>query len=440
MRQTTTSRLPGALAVLVTVVLVAACSGTAASPASETSGSAAASQGGAGAGTTITVAVSSSPSATALRALGAEFTTQTGITVEFIDLPNADITAKLLLASKQGSGGYDIMQFDSPSLAPLVAGGALADLTERVKSPAYDINDFAAQVQEYAQINGKTFSLPLSSEPYILWYRTDKFSAAGLKPPTTWDEYFSNAQKLTADGHYGNDQGYSPEFGAYYWLEDVYLYGGQLFDPATCTPALDSPQAQAATKMYASLVPLTPASAINGGGNEMTTAFIQGDASQEINATGYYSIMNDPKQSKVVGNFAAAMPPLATADAKTLLFGWLIGMSANSQNQDAAWQFLEYALGKANKAHLISLGAPPPARLSLLDDPAASSQLPYLPILIEGSKNGVHLPYIPQMPQIISELSAELNKLGTNQETPDEFTAAANAALGKILEDAGGCK
>jgi multiple sugar transport system substrate-binding protein len=436
MRYTRASRLQKPLAALSAVLLVAACSGTA-TPAPAASQAAPAASQASLSGTTITVAVSSSPSATALRALGAEFATQTGATVQFVDLPNADITAKLLLASKQSTGGYDIMQFDSPSLAPLVAGGALADLTERVKEPAYDITDFSAQVQEYAQINGKTYSLPLSSEPYILWYRTDKLSAAGLKPPTTWDEYFSNAKTL---GMGGNDQGYSPEFGAYYWLEDVYLYGGQLFDPATCTPALDSPQARAATAMYASLIPFTPASVINGGGNEMTTSLIQGDSYQEINATGYYSIMNDPKQSKIVGNFAAAMPPLATANAKTLLFGWLIGLSANSKNQDAAWQFLTYALGKANKAHLISLGAPPPARLSLLDDQQATAALPYLPVLIAGSKNGIHLPYIPQMPQIISQLSAELNKMGTGQQTADQLTTAANAAVGKILADAGGCK
>jgi multiple sugar transport system substrate-binding protein len=88
-------------------------------------------------------------------------------------------------------------------LAPLVAGGALASLADRVTSAAYDINDIPAQVREYASYKGTQYGLPLSTEPYVLWYRTDKLKEAGLTPPTTWDEYFGAAEKLTAGGQYG---------------------------------------------------------------------------------------------------------------------------------------------------------------------------------------------------------------------------------------------
>jgi len=393
------------------------------------------------AGGKITVAVSSSPSATALRAIGDQFTKDTGITVEFADIPYAQIAPKVLLQAKDNPSAYDVIQFDSPMLAPLVAGGALAKLDDRINaSTEYDNADFPAQVQEYASYQGTRYGLPLSTEPYILWYRTDLLDQAGLKVPTTYDEMIANAEKLTANGVYGSDSGFGAEIGAYYWLEAVYNFGGKLFDPDTCTPTLDSPEAKAATEAYAKLLPFTPPSAVNGGGNEMTTAFIQGLAAQEINATGYYSIMADPAQSKVVDKFKAALVPAANGVQQTLLFGWLIGQAANSANPDLAWKFLEYAMGKTNASKLIELGAPPPARLSLLNDPNATTKLPYLPVLIEAAKQGTHLPYVPTMSQIITALSIELNKLGAGQVTVDQLLANANAQVKSIFDDAGGCK
>ena len=389
----------------------------------------------------ITVAVSSSPSATALRKMAPGFEKQTGVKVKFVELPYQQLAAKVLLAARQGTGGYDVVQFDSPMLAPLAAGGALADIGSQVtSSKVYDNGDFPQQVQDYAKYRGTTFAVPLSTEPYVLWYRTDLFKQLGLSVPGTWDEYSANAKKLHAAGHAGSDSGFGSDIGAYYWLEAIYAHGGQLLKPGTCTPALDTPEAKAATEQYLQMLPFTPATAVNGGGNEMTTAFVQGDVGQEVNATGYHSIMADPKQSKVVGKFAAAVPPGARAsDRQTLLFGWLIGLSAKSKAQKTGWQFLEYALGRENTAKLVGYGAPPPARRSLQSDPEMTKRLPYLPTLLEAAAVGQHLPYIPQMPEIITALSADLSKTATGDRSASKLLSTANKRVADILADADGC-
>lgn len=388
---------------------------------------------------TITVAVSSSPSATALRSLAPEFEKQTGVKVEFVDIPYADLAAKVLLDTKKSKGSYDVIQYDSPMLAPLVGGGALADVGERATgSTSYDLADFPEQVREYAQYRGKMYGLPLSTEPYVLWYNTELFDKHGLKPPADWPAYQANAQKLKAAGAYGSDSGFGSEIGGYYWLESVYLNGGSLLKPGSCTPALDSPAALSATQTYLSMVDTTPATAVNGGGNEMTTAFTQGNVGQMINATGYYSIMADPKQSKIPGKFAAAVPPLGP-DGRTLLFGWLIGVSAKSQSPDNAWKFLEFALGKENQKAFIAEGAPPPARQSLLGDPTATQQLPYLQTLIDAAKVGVHLPYLTQMPEIITALSAALSEAATKHQPAEQLVSTANQKVASVLAGVDNC-
>jgi ABC-type glycerol-3-phosphate transport system substrate-binding protein len=368
-----------------------------------------------------------------------EFEKQTGVKVKFVDVPYADLAAKVLLDAKKPKGSYDVIQYDSPMLAPLVGGGALADVGARATgSTPYDIGDFPDQVREYAQYDGKMYGLPLSTEPYVLWYNTDLFSKLGLKPSADWPGYQANAQKLKASGAYGNDSGFGSEIGGYYWLESVYLNGGTLLKSGSCKPALDSPAALSATQTYLSMLDTTPATAVNGGGNEMTTAFTQGNVGQMINATGYYSIMADPKQSKITGKFAAAVPPLGP-QGRTLLFGWLIGVGAKSQSPDNAWKFLEFALGKDNQKAFIAEGAPPPARQSLLSDPTATQQLPYLQTLIDAAKVGEHLPYLTQMPEIITALSAALSDAATKHQSAQQLVRTANEKVGSILDGVDNC-
>jgi multiple sugar transport system substrate-binding protein len=128
----------------------------------------------------ITIALSDSPSATALKAIAPEFKKSTGVEVKFVDLPYNQLATKVLLASKKSSNAFDVIQFDSPMLASLAAGGALADIGEKVTSSiAYGYSDFPAPVQDYAKYRGTTYAIPLSTEPYVLWYRTDLFTSSG---------------------------------------------------------------------------------------------------------------------------------------------------------------------------------------------------------------------------------------------------------------------
>ncbi|MHB1475946.1 MAG: ABC transporter substrate-binding protein [Dermatophilaceae bacterium] len=381
----------------------------------------------------ITIAISSSPSSNALEAIAADFEAETGVTVEFVDIAYEQLASQILLGARQEGQGFDVVQYDSPMLASLVEAGALADLSDYIaNSDAYDGDDFSEQVQEYAQYGGVSYGIPLSTEPYVLWYRTDLWEELGLETTPTWETYVANARALQASGIDGNGSGFGATIGSYYWLEAVYLQGGSLLDPDTCAPTFDSPEVLEATETYLSLLDTTPATAINGGGNEMTTAFAQGQVGQQINATGYWSTIADAEQSQIVGNFDMTLAPMAN-DGSTLLFGWLIGVGEQSAAKDTAWQFLEYALGKDAMGRLIEEGAPPPARLSLLENEDALGVIPYLPTLIVASQNGGHLPYITQMPEIITALSELLSAAASSGTPAGDLVGAAQAELEDIM-------
>ncbi|MDR1077337.1 MAG: extracellular solute-binding protein [Propionibacteriaceae bacterium] len=390
--------------------------------------------------TSLTMAVSSSPSGTALTELAKDFEAETGLHINIVELGYTDIATKILLAAGQSSATYDIVQFDSPMYAALASAGALASLENYVTSPAYGYDDFPEQVKDYARFDGVTHAIPLSTEPYVLWNNTELLAAHNLKPADTLDQYVANATALGAAGLYGSDSGFSPTTGAYYWLEALYLFGGSLTKPGTCESALDSAAAKRAAQFYFDMLPLTPATTVNAGGNGMTNAFIQGDVGQMVNATGYYSIVADPEQSKIPQSFEMTLPPAGPDGRHTLMFGWLAGVTANSAAPDQAWQFLEFALGQQAMPRLIELGAPPPARSSLKDLPEANTAIPSDDLLVEASAFGQHLPYTPVMSEIIVSISEVLSQAAADGSGADAFLAQAQQRAQSILSEAEVCK
>jgi multiple sugar transport system substrate-binding protein len=376
-----------------------------------------------------------------LTELAKDFESDTGVHINVVELTSGETAMKVLLASQQSQASYDIVQFDSPDFAALASGQALLDLTDYLESStAYNYDDFSDQVKEYAKFDGTSFAIPLSTEPYILWSNSDLLQANGLEPADTLIDYVANAQALSAAGAYGSNSGFSPTGGAYYWLEAVYMFGGRLNVPGQCISALDSPEAKAATDFYFDMLPLTPASTVNGGGNAMTTAFIQGDVGQMVNATGYYSIVADPDQSKIPQSFEMTLPPASEDGRHTLMFGWLIGITSNTAAPDEAWQFLEFALGQDAMSKLIELGGPPPARTSLAQSPDAKTAIPYVDLLVEASSFGEHLPYTSVMSEVIGGVSAALSEAAANGSGPDVFLAQAHEAASSILADADVCQ
>lgn len=56
----------------------------------------------------------------------------------------------------------------------------------------------AKQLGQY-QMDGQTWGVPLVTFPISFWYRADWFAEAGIEVPTTWDEWYDAALKLTQD-------------------------------------------------------------------------------------------------------------------------------------------------------------------------------------------------------------------------------------------------
>lgn len=105
------------------------------------------------------------------------------------ETPYGEAHQKLLLSVQLGQGQYDLAQFDNTFLAPYGAAGTMMPLDDYIAgSAAYDTSDFSEGSQAYGMHDGQTLGLVLSTEPMILWYRTDIFEELGLGVLETWEE------------------------------------------------------------------------------------------------------------------------------------------------------------------------------------------------------------------------------------------------------------
>jgi multiple sugar transport system substrate-binding protein len=321
-----------------------------------------------------------SPSATAIQSFIPAFEAKTGIKVNVAETPYGEAHQKLLLSFQTGAGNYDIAQYDNTFLTPYGAAGVMTPLDDYIAaSTEYDLADFSKGQQDYGKYDGKTLGLVLSTEPMIQWYRTDIYDALGLKPASTWDEFTANAKAVQESGKGdGTILGWGPN-SAWWWMTMVWSFGGHLYDE-NLNPTVNTPEAVKATEYFKSQLAFAPEGAISATGDDVTNKFLSQDIGSMIQYSGYYGVALDPASNKHVGKIGTAPMPLGTTNI-THLAGWNIGIPADSQNKDEAWQFLEFVLGRSNAAAYLKAGAAAIGRTSVAANEELLAIHPYLPLL-----------------------------------------------------------
>ncbi|CAN5118171.1 hypothetical protein BH18ACT4_BH18ACT4_14190 [soil metagenome] len=328
----------------------------------------------------INVFLIPSPSSTSIQSFIPEFEAATCIAVEFSETPYGEAHQKQLLAYEQGDGQYDVAQFDNTFLAAFGAAEAMTPLDDYLADSAeYDIEDFSTGQQDYGKFDDQTLGLTLSTEPMIQYYRTDLYEELGLEPATTWDEFLSNAQALSEAGVAdGTLLGFGPNV-SWWWMTLVWSFGGQIYDDQL-QPTVNTPEAIEATEYLKSLLAFAPEGAISANGDDVMFKFLSEDIGSIIQYSGYYGFVLSPEANQHLDTIGTAKMPLGAEDI-THLAGWNIGIPADSQNQEQAWQFLEFVLGKSNAQAYLDSGAAAIGRISITEDEELVTELPYLQLL-----------------------------------------------------------
>src|SRR5258707_15824197 len=110
------------------------------------------------------------------------------------------------MAATFSSGAPPDVFYDDSSLAPdWIDQGVLEDVGTMASERGFDTRQFfPGYLDAFTGPDGQIYGFPKDGNTLAMAYNTDMFTAAGLQPPTTWDELQAAATKLTTGGQKAN--------------------------------------------------------------------------------------------------------------------------------------------------------------------------------------------------------------------------------------------
>jgi multiple sugar transport system substrate-binding protein len=372
-----------------------------------------------------------------------EFEKLTGIKVIVEDYPEDPFRQKLAVEMSARSKSVDV--FTTGTMREgrqFVTSGWYADLTpfiqdSRLTSPAWDRGDFLESVWRAHQLANKQVAIPIQSNVQLLYYRTDLFDAAGLKPPKTLDELEAAAKKLhNPPGVYGFVGRGRKTQAPYTWSHWLYANGGSWLTPDG-KPGINTPAAVAAAQQYVRLLrSYGDPGVTDNGPNEVQTQFLQGRAAMILDAVSWAGLFSDPSKSKVAGKWEGALAPPGPAGATYELWAWSLAVSPFSDKQKAAWLFVQWATSKELQKPLHFRSFPMP-RKSLWTDPEWKSKVApgYYQAAMTQVQNAQpigHPPFVSS-PEITDIVGIALNNALAGKDAKAELDAAAKR-MADVLE------
>lgn len=365
--------------------------------------------------------------------------THKNIQVKVTIIPGAQFTQKFATATA-GDSAPDVTAMDLVLVPYYAKAGVLLDLSDKAKSLSY-MSDFDSAHLGTIKWDSKTYALPFSAEASVLYYNKDLFKKAGLdpdKPPTTWAEIKTDADKITALGN--GDYGFYNSGncgGCNLFVGTPYLYanGANLLTTGASKSDLDfnSPASISAITFLNSLWKAgdMPKDAKSDTGANFYTTFETGKIGMQ--GGGAFGIGDLISKKKV--DFGVTPIPGPTAGTKgSFAGGDDIVIPAGSKHPDAAWTFLKWATSvAAQKKYLADLGITP-VRSSVATG-YYSQKDPRLATLAQALQFG-KTPVSPDVYAIFNDTGSPWNTLlqqGVFGDDPAGAAAAAQTASLKLI-------
>jgi multiple sugar transport system substrate-binding protein len=316
----------------------------------------------------------------ALQNVVGQFTEKTGITVNIESLGYVALQARLVNAFLSQTADADAIAVDQMWISQYADNGWIRQLDDFIAGDATaELDDFLPEVLYSLNTwRGHIWTLPVGAYAQGIMYRTDAFEQAGLDPlpatvaeagDWTWDKYLGIVEQLNGtemDGttFFGTTLiGAQPVPVVHMYTQLSASYGTRWFTqfpeaPWDFTPTINSPENLAAMEDWKKLYAVSPPECINYLWFDAGTRFSQGDIALFFHWTPYFYLVNNEgylsgQPSPVVDKFKTAVLPTKEpgGDQVVSLGGWALGMPSTAANQDASWQFINWATGaEAQKA------------------------------------------------------------------------------------------
>ncbi|HJV84693.1 MAG TPA: sugar ABC transporter substrate-binding protein [Noviherbaspirillum sp.] len=234
--------------------------------------------------------------------------THPNVTIDIVQMSPSDAYVKWPAAVASGNTP-DItwMFYAFAAWVNDLPGGTLTSMDDIVN--ALDKNKFHAASLDAWRYKDKYLGVPYTRQPYYLFWRKDRFAAAGLKEPKTWDDIMNAAKVLhkPEKGEYGIAIAGKGDWALRQNFEVVlYSNGGHLLSKEG-KPVFDNEVGRKAIDIYTELFKYTPPGSLNAAYAEVNRSFAQGGPAMAISLPVALSQFHDANPSKA-GQVGALIP------------------------------------------------------------------------------------------------------------------------------------
>ena len=378
------------------------------------------------------------PSDAALKTADAGFTkAHPDITLNYVQITPQDVYQKLQLDAAAGSGFPDVSCIEDSHLAQFTKLGILADVTTEAAP-------YKKQIQAYKwtqeTLNGHVYAFPWDAGPMALFYRRSVFKQAGINPASivTWNDFYQAGLKLK-------------KLGIPIWLQSKAQNDARFFEDLLWQQGLGYVDAKGHVVLDKSPKILATLQFLG----KMWHAGMLGDIAEWTDP--WYAAINGGKVATLpmaawMGTFLKSwLAPKTSGDWGVIpLPAWTsngihtandggsaLAIFKSSPNFQAAWQYVQWHLGRADvQAHMYVQSDIFPSLEAAWRSPYMRQADPYYggekdKLLFESLAKQIPVAHIysSDYEQMDSIMSSELQKYALGQETAQQALKNAASAI-----------
>jgi multiple sugar transport system substrate-binding protein len=309
-----------------------------------------------------------------------EFESQSGISVDLIQSDWESIADRIIPELATGGSAYDVVEFDNGWVAEWCGAGWATPLDDFMPA-GYTDGMIPGLVDLFSCPDGSIQGIVWNNDTRFFFYNAEKLSEAGFnEPPDSWDALVE--QSLAAQDAGIVDYGMAPFWNQEWSLSNevhfwTYAFGGELVDDQGCFLFNQDPNTLAALEFMVE-------SLQSGVSNPAGLTYDQA-ASQDVFLSGRSLFMpqgiaglmtyaEDESISSVSGQIEVGVVP---GGGKSLTLPEAYAIPANSQNKEAAWQFIEFMTSRETNEILAQEIGVLPIWVDLYTDPDLTARYPF---------------------------------------------------------------
>jgi multiple sugar transport system substrate-binding protein len=358
--------------------------------------------------------------------------------VTLLLLPEAsnDQLAQLVANLQAKSDVYDVIDMDVIWTAEFASNGWIIPLP----SSQFPLAQFLKPAVATAMYQGRLYGVPDYSNADLLYYRKDILAKAGKQPPRTWAQLEQLAETVAPKyGLYGYAGTFAPYEGlTVNFAAAVQSAGGSILSPEGTKVTVDSPQALRGLEFLVNgfRQGWIPKVSLTYEEESSQAAFEAGKFLFLDNWPDVYAALSVPgSQNKVYGKVGVAPLPGPDGAGSSSLGGANLAISAFSQHQQTALNFIKYMTDQANEKEMLEQGSFPPVWTQLYTDKSLWRSYPYLPVLEQAINLAQPRPAITNYDQASLAISSAVYEALTRQKQPQQALAEMAGQLTQIIRD-----